>query len=960
MSDSERLLIRIVGDDSAPAELPRAGVLAIGSSKERAAFVVEGQGVADVHCAIGILKGGGWAVKDMGSEYGTLLNGKKVKSSRVKLGDVLLLGSKRLTIVSSEQLAATPAPEPNPAPAEEAEPKKTQKEKLIAQLGETSRAPTLGGYRVERTLGRGGMGKVFLAVQESLDRQVALKVMAPHLAEDAEFVRRFQAEARAAASLTHPNVVIVHDVGEQKNYHYLSMEYMDRGSCEELLAERGRLSYREVLEVLRDAAGGLVYAESRGIVHRDIKPANLMRNHQGATKIADLGLAVQVEAESELESEGGKKVFGTPHFISPEQLRGETVDCRSDLYSLGATIYQLLTGETPFGGETTRDILRGHLFEPAPRVRERITEVPKEFDALIARLLEKDPADRYPSAAALLADTQRLLAQEVGSAAGTSPNSGSSKLVPIAVLVIALVGAGLFFGGVFDGDSTTPTPPSDDPPIVADTNDLETNITEPEVASVIDAQPPIDTDPGTSTEVTDETEPDDRDLRIFELEAEGKFLRLAQEDLTKASRIERLRSLAAEYAGTDSARVALEQATALETASTQESERLTELDAQKSQLFSALKRAANLEAEPPTPSAALEALDAVVFPETFSDNPSLLAERARLRGLIIERALEFAANKDAAATAAGQTGDRENFLAHLAAIVNTLDVPVQEGVEESEELIGLRAARSSAQQRMQRVDETLGQYAKESASAATLQMATAFGGAQGLERELQQLDLAAAKNRLDAALNEAQSDATRLPMKQLRDDCIAAQAALEHIGGSFSSWRRKTIDDPRTGKPITATGANALGVQVGGETLTWSAFGGNSGALSSLFAGRLSGEYSAQQERGIIALLRITAALEVVADASEMFFPDQGAQFTAGEARELTAKYETLFSWLDQGSAVELKAAIVREREAAELLGATLRASDEAEWAKAVAGLERLLAEYSNTLIVLLMSDGTS
>ncbi len=966
MSSSDRLLVRIVGEESAPAELPRAGVLVIGSSKERAGFVVEGQGVADVHCAIGIVKGGGWAVKDMGSEFGTLVNGKKIQSKRVKLGDVILLGSKRLTIVSSEELAA--AETAKPAQEAKAEPEKaqSQKAKIQAELSETQRAPLLGGYRVERTLGRGAMGKVFLAVQESLDRQVALKVMAPHLAKDAAFVKSFQAEARAAASLTHPNVVIVHDVGEQKGFHYLSMEYMDRGSVEELLSERGRLSHRETLEILRDAASGLVYAESRGIVHRDIKPANLMRNHQGATKIADLGLAVNVEAESELKDEGGKKVFGTPHFISPEQLRGETVDCRSDLYSLGATIYQLLTGETPFEGETTREILRGHLFEPAPRVREIASEVPKELDDLVARLLEKDPADRYPSAGTLLADVQRLLAREGGGSSGVPSEGGGSKLVPIAVLVLLLVGAGLFFGGVFDGPGEPERP---DPDHVA----VEGGPVEPENPGAAD----VDNTDGTlensgngettgsntadtNDTDTDENLPHDRDLRIFELEAESAFLRLAQEDLTTPRRVERLREVAAKYPGTDAARTALEQATELENASAVEAQRVTQLASDKSKVFEALRFIANLNNPTPTPAATLQSLAEHKIPNQFAGDPALIAERKRLEGLVIQKALDFADEKNAAAQAAGKEDDRANFLAHLAAIVNTLDVPVMEGEEALEGLAKLREARTAAKQQMDQVDTILAQYRQARATEASLQMASAFGGAQGLEQELRRLDLAAARQRIEAGIATMPTAEGKQTLERLRDDLNAAQSALEHLGGSFANWRRKKVDDPRTGRVDTATGATKLGISIDSEFVPWAEFGGKTAALSNLFEGRFDGGYSAEQTRGIIAVLRISAALEVVDNASEMFFPKERAQFTSSEALELPTAYESLFSWLDDSSDAALVAALEHERDAARLLATTLRSTDQEQWTQAVAGIERLLSEYANTLVVLLMSDGTS
>ncbi len=288
----EPLYIEVIGASAPPAELPRQGKLVIGSSSERASFVVEGQGVADVHCAIGRIKGGGWALRDLGSEFGTLLNGESVDATRLGDGDEILLGSKKLRIFSlaagkgaaappASPLAEAPAPEelvlpepqpqakpvPEPAPVLEEVPKPR-----TAARSDSAAVPSIAGYQVDRLLGRGAMGDVYLSTQESLDRRVALKVLKPKLAGDQVFVQRFKGEARAAARLNHPNIVTVFDVGQSGELHFLSMEFMAGGSIEARLEELGPLPWREALDVLRDSAAGLVYAESRGIVHRDIKP----------------------------------------------------------------------------------------------------------------------------------------------------------------------------------------------------------------------------------------------------------------------------------------------------------------------------------------------------------------------------------------------------------------------------------------------------------------------------------------------------------------------------------------------------------------------------------------------------------------------------------------------------------------------------------------------------------------
>ena len=269
------------------------------------------------------------------------------------------------------------------------------------------------------------MGEVYSAVQESLQRPVALKVVSSRFEADRDFVDRFVAEARAAAALSHPNVVTVHDVGEEAGQHYISMEYMEGGNLEERVTLLGPLPIREAIGVLADATKGLVFAELRGIVHRDIKPANLMQDAFGNTKIADLGLATQINAE--VQDEGDRKIFGTPHFISPEQARGERVDCRSDLYSLGATVYRLLSGRTPFEGQTTREILRGHFQERPRPLAELVPGLPPALSLLVARLLEKDPGQRYPSASALLLEVEQLRSTPLDAAAAGQPATGGAR-----------------------------------------------------------------------------------------------------------------------------------------------------------------------------------------------------------------------------------------------------------------------------------------------------------------------------------------------------------------------------------------------------------------------------------------------------------------------------------------------------------------------------------------------------
>lgn len=247
---------------------------------------------------------------------------------------------------------------------------------------------TLGGYRIRELLGRGAVGAVYRALQETLDRDVALKVLAPELARDPMKVASFRREAVAAGRLVHPNLVQVYDVGEEEGYYFYSMELVPGGSLEDRLRADGPLPWREAVAAIRDGARALAYAEEHHLVHRDVKPANLMLGAGGHVKLADLGLAATRDLVTR-EAAGG-----TPHFMAPENLGGGEVDHRADLYSLGCTLYRLVTGETPFQGETVRDILRAHRDTPPPTFRDAGVHVPRELEDLLAALLAKDPEQR--------------------------------------------------------------------------------------------------------------------------------------------------------------------------------------------------------------------------------------------------------------------------------------------------------------------------------------------------------------------------------------------------------------------------------------------------------------------------------------------------------------------------------------------------------------------------------------
>ncbi len=261
--------------------------------------------------------------------------------------------------------------------------------------------PVVGGFEILAKVGEGGMGRVFKALQLNLDRTVALKILPSNLAKDEMYLERFYREARAAAKLRHPNIVSAIDVGCSDGRHYFAMEFVRGKSLAQILRERGRLPQAEAMEIVRQIALGLAHAHQSGIVHRDIKPSNIMVSRDGKAKLCDLGLARRDDVDEASLVEPGKTV-GSPKYMAPEQARaGGEVDARSDLYSLGVTLFQALAGRLPFEGKTSREFMRKHVVEPAPDVREFEPEVSPAVAAVVARLLHKDPNLRYQTAAEL-------------------------------------------------------------------------------------------------------------------------------------------------------------------------------------------------------------------------------------------------------------------------------------------------------------------------------------------------------------------------------------------------------------------------------------------------------------------------------------------------------------------------------------------------------------------------------
>lgn len=278
----------------------------------------------------------------------------------------------------------------------------------------------LGGYRLVRRLGSGGMGDVYLAEQKSLARRVAVKVLRPEMLRHAGAVERFEREARAAAALAHGNIVQIHEVARVDGIHFLAEEYVAGPSLKAWLAARGPLDARQALAVLAQVGAALGRAAEQGIVHRDVKPENLLLTRSGEVKVADFGLARLLGDDVELTQAG--TTLGTPLYMSPEQGRGGAVDARSDLYSLGATVYHLLTRRPPFSGATGASVVMAHISEPLVPLATLRRDLPPALCAIVERLLAKDPADRFASPQELVHEVEEAAAALApGSRRGPAP-----------------------------------------------------------------------------------------------------------------------------------------------------------------------------------------------------------------------------------------------------------------------------------------------------------------------------------------------------------------------------------------------------------------------------------------------------------------------------------------------------------------------------------------------------------
>lgn len=264
-------------------------------------------------------------------------------------------------------------------------------------------------YEIIKTIGEGGMANVYLANDTILDRKVAIKVLRGDLSNDEKFIRRFKREALSVSNLSHPNIVEVYDVGEEDGNYYIVMEYIEGKTLKQLLQKRGALTLNEVIDIMTQLTDGLAHAHEAYIIHRDIKPQNIMIEDNGLVKITDFGIAMALNSTKLTQT---NSVMGSVHYLPPEQANGKGSTVKSDIYSLGILMYELLTGSVPFKGDTAVEIALKHMKEKIPSIRKQNPTIPQSVENIVLKATAKNPKNRYDNVRDMYKDLQTALQRD--------------------------------------------------------------------------------------------------------------------------------------------------------------------------------------------------------------------------------------------------------------------------------------------------------------------------------------------------------------------------------------------------------------------------------------------------------------------------------------------------------------------------------------------------------------------
>jgi tRNA A-37 threonylcarbamoyl transferase component Bud32 len=828
-------------------------------SAEGAALRIQEAGVAPQHAVVKALKDQGFGIKALAP--GVRVNGAAIEASPLQDGDVIEIGTTRIAFGQ------------------------VQKRGL----------PTIPGYRILEELGRGGMGYVYRAEQTSLHREVALKVLNRELTKDPAFVAKFVAEARAAAKLQHPHVVQVFDVDHDGETYFYAMELMHDGSLEDWLKQHGAMPADRALRVIADAASGLAYAESLGIVHRDIKPDNLMLDQHGAVKIADLGLASTVEETED-------KAIGTPHFMAPEQVLKKEIDHRTDLYALGCTFYRLVTGKTPFRGASVKDILRAQVKDTPEPANKANPAVPAEVAAIIARLMAKEPSQRYQTANDLLEDLGALL----------QPPARKGLWIGLAA-VGALVAGGAIYWAV-----------TRDPTIV----EVERRYDDPEKQQFAD---------------------EIKQLRKEAREAQATIALLTARvsgaaGLDLAAELDRV---AGAHAGTTAAAEARTRAAQLRAAVEEEARRQQQRQARIADHVAGLRQAKEGPQQAGDFAAALRTLGTEP-PAELRGDPLLEQQLEALRSEVLAAAR---ARLQALGEAVQRATTRQDE-AGLSAAADALAAALKNGDRWP---AAMRDELTTAQNLVATARTTLAQFAGSRSEAIWSQYHALLGDAQGLRSALDRHDYAGAI----AAVETFAGTAGNAPAAARARDLAAAIAhassfadALERaigtgLGIAAAGTPLQTVRWDRAGRQLFAVDpAKKPPKETAIPLAAWSPEQWT--ALA---------EQVPSAEPGTRECFLGFLALGAHRDAAQAFLGrlrrDQDASGTGADGYPLSASgFETLLRRLPEQDETPWCRAMRAELQAGQRLAAGLRALSERRNLAAASHLEKLLAEHPHALVV--------